>query len=103
MKLPIMSAETDFKRKKDFMNYPNYCFKITLLDGALILLTKSGTTYKGSLFDENSKKTCFEHVAHPGGIICSKFYFTFFIKQMPITDGATLRLLNTSTLWQCNF
>ena len=39
----------------------NYCFKITLLEGAFVPTVHSGAICKGSLLDENSKKTCFNH------------------------------------------
>lgn len=38
------------------MDYSNYCFKITLPEGAVISPTKSNTTFKGCLLDKNSKQ-----------------------------------------------
>jgi len=38
------------------MDFPKYCFKITLLDGAVVPLIKSNAIFKDHLLEENNEQ-----------------------------------------------
>jgi len=58
----------------------NKCFKITLLDGAFVNLTKRGSTCKECFLKKDIYKKIFENGAPPG-VICIS-YSTIMVKTL---------------------